>query len=246
MRLVTKPGDSLMSTVSLPICRRHFLHHRHRLVAGLEGADDLDQLHLVDGVEEVHAAHAAGSVEDGGHLGDAERRGVRGDDRSAGAAGLAPRRAARSLRSIFSGAASITRSASRTASATAGRGRQAAAASPRRRPASACRARRPCATMPAITAAALSSCAARDVVEAGVVAGRHRRVGDAVAHGAGAEDGEWSKWRRHEKRTPSWHCGQRPVKCGWPLLEVGARCPSAASSLSNSRCCSSRSSARPR
>ena len=162
---------------------------------------------------------------------------------SAGAAACTSASSA-SFRSIFSGAASITMAASRTASATDGRGRQAAARRLGVGLGRACRARRSWRGCRRSTPDALVELRRRDVVEAGGIAGGDGRMGDAVAHGAGAEDGEGSKGCRHERRTPEWRRGQRPVKRGGRFSRLAAS-PSAASSLSNSRCCSSRSSASP-
>ncbi len=57
------------------------LDHLDSLRARLECSHDLDELHLVHGVEKVHAGDARRSRERSGHLGDAERRRVGRDDR---------------------------------------------------------------------------------------------------------------------------------------------------------------------
>src|SRR5690606_6114227 len=51
-----------------------------RLVAGRDGAHDLDQLHDGHGIEEVEADDAVGALRRGGHRRDGERAGVAGED----------------------------------------------------------------------------------------------------------------------------------------------------------------------
>jgi hypothetical protein len=64
MRLTRKPGQSLLVIVVLP----SFCHQRHRhrvgVVAGLQRADDLDELHHRHRVHEVHPDHALGAPVD--------------------------------------------------------------------------------------------------------------------------------------------------------------------------------------
>ena len=74
--------------------RRVAHHHRHARLAlaqhghggdhplrGLGGADHLDQLHQRHGIEVVHAADAIAVLQRAGDRGDADRRGVRRQDR---------------------------------------------------------------------------------------------------------------------------------------------------------------------
>ena len=49
---------------------------RANLVRGLQGANDLDQLHHRDGIEEMHADHAARRFRRRRNLGDGNRRGI--------------------------------------------------------------------------------------------------------------------------------------------------------------------------
>ena len=56
-RVVMKPGDSRTSTVSFPMLRGHPLDRVERRRRAVERLNDLDELHLVDGIEEMHARH---------------------------------------------------------------------------------------------------------------------------------------------------------------------------------------------
>jgi hypothetical protein len=49
-------------------------------IRGLEGPDDLDQLHDGHWIHEMHADDLIGSFGDTGQLGDGDGRGVAGDD----------------------------------------------------------------------------------------------------------------------------------------------------------------------
>ena len=80
MRLVMKPGDSLMTTTSLPMRLPTSTAVARRIVIGLERAHDFQQLHLVNGIKEVHADALRRAIGDAGNFGDAQRRRVRSQD----------------------------------------------------------------------------------------------------------------------------------------------------------------------
>ena len=89
MRLVTKPGRLLHQDRLLA----HPAPTRRSITAIVSAVvssalHDLDQLHAMDGIEEMHAAQAARIGQDRGHLGDAERRGVRRQHRLRGRSGF--------------------------------------------------------------------------------------------------------------------------------------------------------------
>ena len=84
MRLTTKPGTSPQRIAVLRICCAKLAAAWTVSSRGLLALDHLDQPHHRRGVEEVEAADLVRAARGLAHLGDRQRRGVRGEDRVAG------------------------------------------------------------------------------------------------------------------------------------------------------------------
>ena len=184
-RVVMKPGRLADEHGLLPHPPRHRFDRLERRRRAFERLHDLDQLHLVDRVEEVHAGHARRVLQRAGHLGDAERRRV-GSPRSRRRRERSICGEQRSFRSMRSGAASMTKSASAERLRQA-RGRR----EPRQHGVGI--GRRHLAELDAllddasIAAAPLVAAASRHVVQARFVPAGDRGVRDAMPHRAGPE-----------------------------------------------------------
>ena len=67
-----EPGDSFDDDDILAHSLAHFGCRHQRVLIGFEAADNFEQLHFVDWVEEMHANTLLGAIADAGNFGDAQ------------------------------------------------------------------------------------------------------------------------------------------------------------------------------
>ncbi len=211
MRLVVKPGDSLTSTVSFPIAVATAVMTCTVSSLVSSAFTTSTSFILCTGLKKCMPPIRLRAIEHGGHLGDAEAGGVRGDDGISGGGGLHLRQQSQLQLHRLGGGLDDDPGAGHRLGHR-GRGRQ-----PRQHRRGLVW--RDLAEVNALGHHGLDGQGRRrqrrcgDVVEAGRVAGGERGVRDAVAHDAGAEHGERSVEVCHVE-VPEGRLAAGEMRCG--------------------------------